>query len=796
MASRSNRQVDPGKKRCRFARLFPACVALVLSACIFAGVFLYFLDRDLPSISVLRDYRPSIVTRVYADNNELIDQFYLEDRRVINIQELPPHVIQAFISAEDSRFFSHRGLDFQGIVRAFFKNLQALRIVQGGSTITQQVAKTLFLTPEKSYMRKVREALLALKIERYLKKHEILNLYLNQIYLGHGTYGIEAASERYFGKEAKNLSLAEAALLAGLPKAPSTYSPLFRLERARQRQAYVLSRMVDEGYITANERTEAFEEPLAFKKPGDVEKIAPHFTELVRRYIQERYSSRVLYKEGLEVYTTLNVSMQKAARDAVDRGLRELDHRQGYRGAPENIPPERFEAFLEALWIDLGRSIPETGRIVSALVTGIDREEKMARLRIGPLEAVMAMKDMAWATGNKDPDAILRAGDVVEARVLDARAGEPLSPLLLELEQEPEVQGALMCIESRTGAIKAMVGGRNFEESEFNRATQAVRQPGSSFKPLIYAAAFDRGMTPSTIVMDTPIVYRDTLQDSAWKPRNYEETFHGPTTLRTALIRSRNLVTIKILKDMGIEYALDYIRNMGITSPLARDLSLALGSSGITLLETVRAFSVFANNGDQAEPFFIRMIVDRSGTVIEENKPSLKRAIDPRIAFITSHLLQGVVQSGTGWRVKALGRPVAGKTGTTNDLRDAWFIGYTPSLVAAVWVGFDDFRPLGRLETGSRAASPIFLYFMEKALESKPVETFTSPEGVVFVRIDPETGRPAPAGSKTSVFESYLEGTEPTESMAVEKSFSPGHRDAAGSDLGTFLKRDRESWEE
>lgn len=780
----------------RLVKLCAAAVVLLLAAGGFAGVFLYSLDRDLPSISALRDYRPSIITRVYADNNELIDQFYLEDRRVIDIKGLPPHVIQAFISAEDSRFFSHRGLDFQGIARAFLKNLQARQIVQGGSTITQQVAKTLFLTPEKSYMRKLREALLALKIERYLKKHEILNLYLNQIYLGHGTYGIEAASERYFGKESQYLTLAEAALLAGLPKAPSTYSPLFRLERARQRQAYVLSRMVEEGYITEEERTEAFETPLAFKKPGDSEKIAPHFTEHVRRYIQRRYSSRVLYKEGLEVYTTLNVSMQRAARDAVDRGLRELDHRQGYRGAPENIPPERYEAFLEALWIELGRSVPETGRIVPALVTGIDREEPAVRLRVGPLEATMAMEDFAWAAGNRDPETVLRAGDVIEARVIGIAAGDAAPRLLLELEQEPEVQGALLCIESRTGAIKAMVGGRNFEDSEFNRATQAVRQPGSSFKPFIYTAAFDKGMTPSTIVMDTPVVYRDTLRDSAWKPRNYEETFHGPTTLRTALIRSRNLVTIKILNDMGIDYAVDYMRNMGITSPLARDLSLALGSSGITMMEAVRGFSVFANNGEQAEPYFIRKILDRSGTVIEENGPSVKRVIDPRIAFITSHLLQGAVQSGTGWRVRALGRPVAGKTGTTNDLRDAWFIGYTPSLVAGVWVGFDDFRPLGRLETGSRAASPIFLYFMEKALGSMPVETFTPPDGVVFVRIDPATGLPAHAGSRESVFESYLEGTEPTESMGADKGFPGGHRDASRRDLGTFMKSDRESWVE
>ncbi|MDD5474998.1 MAG: PBP1A family penicillin-binding protein [Syntrophales bacterium] len=791
----------------RAGRLFlKVCAAFFLifaAAGVCAGYFIYLLDRDLPSISTLRDYRPSIITRVYADNNELIDEFYLEDRRVIDIKELPPHVIQSFIAAEDARFFSHRGIDIHGIIRAFYRNLQAGQIVQGGSTITQQVAKTLFLTPEKSYMRKLREALLALKIDRYLKKHEILNLYLNQIYLGHGTYGIEAASERYFGKEAKYLTLAEAALLAGLPKAPSTYSPLFRLERARQRQAYVLSRMEAEGYITEQEATEALDAQLAFRKTGDSKKIAPHFTEHVRRYIQSRYSSRVLYMEGLEVYTTLNVSMQKSARDAVDRGLRELDHRQGYRGAPENIPPERFKGFLGAQWIELGRVLPERGQIITALVTGVNHEDKLLLLSVGPYEATMDIADMGWAakkdqkrtetTGLDGTEGMFRVGDVIEARVIGVLTVEDETILQLELEQEPEVQGALLCIEARTGEIKAMVGGRDFEESEFNRATQAVRQPGSSFKPFIYTAAFDKGMTPSTVVMDTPLVYRDTLQNSTWKPRNYEETFYGPTTLRTALIRSRNLVTIKILNDIGVDYAVDYIQNMGITSPLARDLSLALGSSGITMIEVVRGFSVYANNGEQAEPFFIRKIVDRSGNVLEENHPSLKRVIDPRIAFITSHLLQGAVQSGTGWRVKALNRPVAGKTGTTNDLRDAWFIGYTPSLVTGVWVGFDDFRPLGRLETGSRAASPIFLYFMERALESRPVETFTPPEGVVFVRIDPETGIPAHSESKNSVFECYLEGTEPTESMAAGTDSRGRHAGAGQKDLGTFLKSEREA---
>ncbi|OPL16573.1 MAG: hypothetical protein AVO39_01545 [delta proteobacterium MLS_D] len=792
--NKRSKTVKKNKKKLLLKAL-AVCFILLLAAAGSAAWFLYALDRDLPSIQQLRDYRPSIITRIYADNDELIDEFYLEDRRVINITELPPHVVQAFVAAEDSRFFSHRGIDTQGILRAFYRNLQAGRIVQGGSTITQQVAKSLFLTPEKSYIRKLREAMLAFKIERYLNKYEILNLYLNQIYLGHGTYGIEAASERYFGKEAKYLTLSESALLAGLPKAPSTYSPLFRLEKARKRQVYVLNRMTEDDYITERERDEAASEPLTFKKPGDSPKIAPHFTEMVRQYLQSTYSSRVLYKEGLEVYTTLDVSMQEAAMEAIERGLRELDKRQGFRGVSENIPSEQFESFLDSLWIELGRAVPGKGHVVPVLVTGVDREAKTLTVSVGPYDGTMTLEDMKWAAKNDldDPGELLHVGDVVQARVIELLEDDNgQTRFRFELEQEPEVQGALLSVDAGTGEIKAMVGGRDYEQSEFNRAAQAVRQPGSAFKPFIYTAAFDRGMTPSTVVMDTPVVYRDTLEDSTWKPRNYEETFHGPTTLRTALIRSRNLVTIKILKDMGIEYAVDYIQNMGITSPLARDLSLALGSSGVTLSDMVAGFSVFANNGDRVEPFFIRKVVDRSGNVLEENHPVVKRVVDPRVAFITCHLLQGVVKEGTGWRIRVLKRPVAGKTGTTNDLRDAWFVGFTPSLVTGVWVGFDDFRPLGKFETGSRAASPIFLYFMQEALASMPVETFNPPEGVVFVRIDPETGLLANPDDKNSVFECYLEGTEPSQKTAPKRTYPGRLTERPGNDLGSFLRNEGE----
>lgn len=633
---------------------------------IVGGLLFYLLVVETPSIATLKDYRPSIASRVYSDDGQLVDEFFLEDRKVIKIAEVPKVVINAFVAAEDSRFFEHKGIDIQSISRAFFKNLGAGRIVQGGSTITQQVAKSLFLSPEKSYTRKLKEAILAYKIDRYLTKEEILNLYLNHIYLGHGTYGIEAAAQGYFGKSARHLTLPEAALLAGLPKAPSAYSPFTNPERARQRQAYVLERMYEDGYITQQDRERALATPLNLRSIRPKEKIAPYFVEHIRRYIMEKYGSDVLYKEGLEIYTTLNVNMQKAARDAVARGLKELEERQGYD-------------------------------------TGL-------------------------------------------------------------------VQGALLCMDARTGAVKAMVGGRDFTKSEFNRATQSRRQPGSAFKPLIYTAAFDKGLTPVTKFVDAPIEFPDpSSPDGMWRPKNFDGKFNGPTTMRTAIVQSRNVITVKVLQEIGVDYAAAYATNMGITSPLTKNLSLALGTSGVTLLEMVRAYGVLANQGRRAVPFFITKIVDRTGHVLEENKPALEQVIDPRIAFISTYIMQDVVESGTGRRVRSIGRPVAGKTGTTNDVKDAWFIGFTPSLVAGVWVGFDQEKTLGHQEVGGRAAAPIWLYFMEKVLAGTPAENFPVPEGIVFARIDPYTGNPAPGGFR----ECFLEGTLPANLSPIDS----GERD-------------------
>jgi penicillin-binding protein 1A len=634
-------------------------LVLFVGAALAGSSVVYFaLLQELPSIAALKDYRPSITTRVYADNNELIDEFFLEDRKVVKYEDVPKIVIQAFIAAEDSRFFQHGGFDMQSMFRAFFKNVKAGHIVQGGSTITQQVAKQLYLSPEKSYMRKVKEALLSLKIEKYLTKEEIITLYLNHIYLGHGTYGIEAASQGYFGKSAKELTLPEAAILAGLPKAPNAYSPYTHPDKAYQRQAYVLTRMLEDGYITAKERDRALATRVRLRSIKPKDKIAAYFIENIRRHILEKYGGDVLYKEGLEVYTTLNIKMQTAARDAVERGLAEIEEREDYK--------------------------------------------------------------------------------------------------------KGELQGALYAMNPKTGAVMAMVGGRSFQRSEFNRATQSQRQPGSAFKPLIYTAAFDKGMTPSTVIVDSPIVYPDPQQpDGMWAPQNFDRKFLGPTTLHNALIHSRNIISIKVLEEIGVDYAVSYARNMGITSPLFRNLSLALGTSGVTLQELVRAYGVLADGGQRVQPFFIKKIVDRTGHVFEETHPKAEQVMDPRIAFITTYIMQDVVESGTAQLIKKLGRPVAGKTGTTDDTRDAWFLGFTPSLVAGVWVGFDQEREMGKQEVGGRAAAPIWLYFAQKALEEMPAETFPVPEGIVFVKVNPQTGAPVKQANGRAIYECFIEGTTP-----------------------------------
>jgi len=640
---------------------------LVIPAILVVGTYIYF-SYDLPRLTSVEDYTPKTVTQVFSENGDVIAEFFVEKRYLIPIEEMPAKLIRAFISSEDARFFEHQGIDLLSILRALIKNIESMDIVQGGSTITQQITKSLLLSPEKSYSRKIKEAILARRIENSLSKRDILTIYLNQIYLGHRSYGVEAAALTYFGKHASDLNLAESAVLAGLPKAPSAYSPIRHPLKAKKRQRYVLQRMIQRGYITKDEAKEASEMPLNITPPENKNiKVAPYFTEHLRQYLENIYGTDSLYGEGLKVYTPLNLFMQKSAQRAVESGLKDFESREGCQ------------------------------------------------------------------------------------------------------EGGTRVQGALVAMEPKTGHIKALVGGVNFLENQFNRAIQARRQLGSAFKPIVYAAALDKGYATTTIIIDSPLIFKIKSDKEFWEPRNYDLEFKGPITLRKALSYSRNIITIKILQDIGIDYTINYARQLGIDSPLSRDLSLALGSSGVSLLEITRAYSAFVNQGFKVEPIFITKITDRNGNVLEENKPRLAQAISPQTSYIMTSLLKSVVEEGTGRKVKALHRPCAGKTGTTNDVRDAWFIGFTPDIIAGTWVGFDDEKPLGKHETGAVAASPIWLSFMQEVLEGIPKKTFSIPEGIIFVKIDPETGKPPTPQSQKIIFECFKEEI-PHETLQDEES--------------------------
>ncbi len=756
-------------------------VGVLLAAGALAALYMY-LSADLPRIASLKDYKPSVITTVYADDNRKIAEFFKERRIVIPLSKMPDMLKEAFIAAEDARFYKHQGIDMISIVRAFFKNVEAGAIVQGGSTITQQVAKTFFLTPERSYQRKIKEAILAYRIDKRLTKDEILYLYLNQIYLGHGAYGVEAAAENYFGKHAAELNLAECAMLAGLPQAPSRYSPFSHPERAKQRQIYVLNRMVDEGFITNAQATEAINRHLDIKSRRNwyIEKV-PFYTEYVRQYVIKKYGAEALTTAGLKIYTAVNIDMQHVAREEIQKGLEALDKRQGYRGPLRHLKQEEIETFAARQQEALAGDPPAPGRTLQAVVVAVDDRGKKVVVRMGNSRGIIAFETMRWArrpnpavayyeARARRPSQVLRSGDVIMVSVREKMKGN--DTWQVTLEQTPKAQAALVCMEVESGKIKAMVGGRDFRQSQFNRAVQSRRQPGSAFKPIIYAAALDKGYTPATVIIDSPIVYYEKGMESIWKPKNYEKKFHGPTMFRRALEKSLNVVTVKILKDIGVDYTIDYARKLGITANLERNLSIALGSSGVSLLELVEAYGVFANLGYRLKPVFITRIEDRDGNILEEGDPGRVKVIDKSTAYIMTNLLQGVVKHGTGWRVRALKRPAAGKTGTTNNLNDAWFMGYTPRYVTGVWVGFDNSQSLGKGETGSRAASPIWLGFMQRVLKDKPVRVFQVPEGVVFAKIDADTGLLPVAQSRKTIFECFKEGTAPTEYTRRPGTFS------------------------
>ncbi len=748
-------------------------VLLSLIGCAGLAGLYYYLSQDLPKINTLKDYRPATVTSVFSDDGRKIGEFYEERRIVIPLSEMPQNLINAFVAAEDSRFREHPGVDILSIVRAFLKNFKAGTIVQGGSTITQQVTKSFLLSPERTYERKIKEAILAYRIEKKFSKDEILYLYLNQIYLGHGAHGVEAAAENYFGKHTKDLNLAECSMLAGLPQAPSRYSPFRFPDRAKQRQIYVLNRMKEDGLITNLKATDAINLKLDIKprKNWFIERV-PCYTEHVRRYVEKNYGKDALYKQGLQIHTAVNIELQKIGRAAVNKGLIELDRRTGYRGPLKNIPALQIENFCEKISEKIGNNLLKKDNIYQGVVLDIDDEKGITHVRVGDIHGTIKIETMKWARkpdpeiayyeeNVKRPSQVFKKGDIILVKLLNDVVED--NAYEFTLEQEPVAQSALLSIEAETGHVKTMIGGRDYRNSQFNRAYQSRRQPGSAFKPIIYAAALDKGYTAASVIIDSPVVYEDTERDFVWKPRNYKEKFFGPTLFREALVKSRNIVTIKILQDIGIDYVIDYSRRLGINSDISQDLSIALGSSGLSLLEIVNSYSVFSNLGYLIEPVFITKIYDRDGNELETSKLVRKKVIDMSTAYIMTSILESVVKEGTGWRLKALNRPVAGKTGTTNNLFDAWFLGYTPRYTTGVWVGLDQEAPLGKGETGSRAASPIWLDFMKNTLEGKPARTFNVPEGIVFAKIDAKTGLLPIEESEKTIFECFREGTVPTE---------------------------------
>jgi penicillin-binding protein 1A len=875
--------------------------ALVVASIGGAIAFYLAFVRDLPDLRTIEDYRPPIASRVLDRDGETIARFYKERRTLVPMEALPPHLVQAFVAGEDSAFFEHAGIDYRSILRAAWVNLRAGgEIKQGASTITQQMVKGLLLSPERKFRRKIREMILARRIEKSFTKQEILYLYLNQIYFGHGAYGIHEASRTYFEKEIGELSVSESALLAGLPKAPSRYSPYQSPEQAEERRRYVLSRMHAEGFVDAAGYASAIAElpVLADRSANQDDPAAAYFTEEVRRTLFDRFGGELVLEGGLTIETTLDGDLQRAAMQAVQTGLVDLDHRQGYRGpirrvAPSDIADERVRLAeanelvpempdpatpLDSIEpadslepeepIELEESIDEApselpGEVASELpdaaeqaatarsilaeeggallgvVTSVDKKSQSARVAFAPeVEGIVQLEDVKWARvpdPNRSPYSVRSIGEVFtegdvtrfaaahsEPAEAEAEDSDEPAEIRVTLDQTPEVQGALFSIDAATNEVIALVGGRDYGQSEFNRVTQARRQPGSAFKPLIYAAALDSGYTPASIVFDRPIVYTDEESGFIWRPRNYKRSFYGPITLREALARSINNATVHLFRDVGIDFVIEYVRRLGIESPLNRDLSLALGSSGVSLLELTRAYAVFASGGRRVVPIFIRRVTDRDGMVLLENAvlgvPE-EVAIDPNEAeedlidvaaaaegefapldpetpadaefqadpdqlipaeeaYLAVSLLRAVVEDpkGTGHRLRALRRPVAGKTGTTNDQADAWFMGFSPEVITGVWVGHDETRFLGYGETGSRAAAPIWVDYMRAALSNRPARDFAVPELIEFARIDRKTGLLAGESTESTVFQPFLQGTVPTEMADSARTHSESRR--------------------
>jgi penicillin-binding protein 1A len=694
-------------------------------------VFVYSLD--LPKVRQLEDYRPDVMTEIYADDGVSLARFALERRVIVNYNQIPPVLRDAIISIEDRHFESHWGIDVIGIVRAGLTDIFEWRKTQGASTLTQQLTKRLFLTPQKSWRRKFQEMLLAIQIERRFTKPQIFTMYVNLIELGHGNYGFEAASEYYFGKPLSQLTLPEAATLAGIPRSPTAYSPLLHPERAKERRNVVLEAMVQTGKITEAQYREAKAAPLGLNVQKWNNNTAPYFVEEVRQYLERKYGPETVQEKGLRVYTTLNLPLQRAAERAIRQGLHDDDQRRGWRGAGENIlknPATILDGSTATLatYLDDDWKRPlEAGDWVHGLVMEVKPRD--ALVRFGDTTALVTPPDFAW-TKKASPHELFAPGDV-DLFLIKEMKGKTLH---VTLDQLPTVQGALVAIDNASGAIKAMVGGYDFEESKFNRAIQAERQAGSSFKVYVYAQALLDGMSPFNTVVDSPISYPSS--SGVWSPHNYDNQYEGTITLLHALAESRNVPAVRLLAKVGVDKVIKLCRRFGITSRLVPNLPLALGASDLTLLEHTSAFTTFPDDGVHISPRMIQRVTNYDGRVIDDFLPEVTDVLPAPVARLEISMLREVINSGTGGRAKALKRPLAGKTGTTNEFSDAWFMGFSPSITCGVWVGFDNHDTLGPKEEGAKVALPIWMAFMGDALKDQPVEDFpyspllTSPDQV------------------------------------------------------------------
>ncbi|MEK2689292.1 penicillin-binding protein 1A [Bdellovibrio sp. GT3] len=877
-------------------KIILAFVALCILGVVGAVLAYQTVKSNLPQIITVQDYKPELVSQVYDRNGKKIGEFFRKRRTLVPYDKIPKDLVNSFLAAEDDQFFQHKGINPQAIFRAALANLRAGRSVQGGSTITQQVAKTMMLSSEKTLTRKLSDILLAIDMEKNLSKEDILFLYLNQIYFGQGAYGVEQAAQTYYRKPVNKLTLPEMAILAGLPTAPSAYNPIRNPSRAKERQIYVLRRMAEVGFITQEQAEKAIQEPVKVYVRENYEEYAPFYLETVRQMLVAQLGENMVLDKGLRIYTALDLKQQLAAQDSVMAGLKGLDKRQGYRGPIKNISSDSdIEAFITENRTKLiGDSTPERiiqpdgkyadliapidtkaakehpllpsyikiNDTVQGVVSNVDDASGLVYVKFADSQGLIDIDSMTWARKPdsekrydlatiKKPSEALKKGDVILVKIV----GDKFSPTRtiapkkgaaplnlpdfnkyvdLELDQEPLVEGALISLDQDSQDVLAMVGGVNFARSEFNRAIQAPRQTGSSFKSIVYASAMDKGYNPATPIMDAPLVYEgstgdeegqgDSKDSKVWKPANHSKSFGGDIIVRNALSQSLNIPAVKVIEDVGVPWATEYSRRLGIFSPLNPDFTLVLGSSSVTLYEMTKAFSELGRLGKRTRPLLIHKVADADGKTILENvsldarferemkpyeddfenrrkeylalmadpakleefkKKEPKKAalaenlffqdpeqlIKPTTAFVMTSLLRGVVEdkNGTGARARALGREVAGKTGSTNNYYDAWFIGYTPQVATGVWVGFDKEKSLGKGEVGGRSALPIWVDYMKAAHEGLPHVTFPVPDGIVFANIDSETGKLANASTKNILRQAFAEGTEPTAASSKQE---------------------------